>query len=95
MDRTIVKYLKNKAIIFIESDSMLQKKKKKKKKKKKRKKKKKNGEGKGKKKDRDARFSRPDKANWKGNWNISGLIKSRRRRGISLSMRGLWIPFIL
>ena len=88
MDRTIVKYLKNKAIIFIESDSMLQKKKK-------RKKRKKNGEGKGKKKDRDARFSRPDKANWKGNWNISGLIKSRRRRGISLSMRGLWIPFIL
>ena len=88
MDRTIVKYLKNKAIIFIESDSMLQKKKK-------RKKRKKNGKGKGKKKDRDARFSRPDKANWKGNWNISGLIKSRRRRGISLSMRGLWIPFIL
>ena len=32
MDRTIVKYLKNKAIIFIESDSMLQKKKKKEKK---------------------------------------------------------------
>ena len=34
MDRTIVKYLKNKAIIFIESDSMLQKKKKGKKEKK-------------------------------------------------------------
>lgn len=50
IDRTIVKYLKNKAIIFIESDSMLQKKKKKEK----------NGELE--KKDRDARFSRPDKA---------------------------------
>lgn len=63
IDRTIVKYLKNKAIIFIESDSMLQKKKKKKKR------------GVGKKRSRCALF--PSGQSWKGNWNISGLIKSR------------------